>query len=81
MSLYYMDDNVQLFNENILDITELEIPASSVDLIVTSPPYNVDIQYNSHEDGKSYEKYLTFTKQWLEKCHELANSLRASLLS
>ena len=72
MSLHYRDDNLQLFNDNILGITELDIPANSVDLIVTSPPYNVDIQYNSHVDGESYADYLAFTKQWLEKCYELA---------
>ena len=72
MSLHHLDDNLQLFNDNILDITELDIPASSVDLIVTSPPYNVDIQYNSHEDGASYENYLRFTEQWLDKCYDLA---------
>lgn len=72
MSLHYLDDNLQLFNDNILNITDLDIPASSVDLIVTSPPYNVDIQYNSHEDGASYENYLLFTEQWLEKCYDLA---------
>lgn len=72
MSVHYKDDSLQLFNDDILEITEIDIPDCSVDLIVTSPPYNVDIQYNSHEDGASYDNYLTFTKQWLEKCYNLA---------
>ena len=31
------------------------VRASSVDLIVTSPPYNVDIHYNSHVDRLDYD--------------------------
>jgi site-specific DNA-methyltransferase (adenine-specific) len=36
-----------------------------IDLIVTSPPYNVDIQYNSNNDDLSYEEYLDFTRKWI----------------
>jgi len=43
------------------------IKPSSVDLIITSPPYNVDIKYNSYEDDISHENYLKFSKEWLEK--------------
>jgi site-specific DNA-methyltransferase (adenine-specific) len=43
----------------------------SVDLTVTSPPYNVDIHYNSHHDDLSYSDYLYFSEKWLTKCYEL----------
>jgi site-specific DNA-methyltransferase (adenine-specific) len=39
-----------------------------VDLIVTSPPYNVDIQYNSHKDDLTYENYLEFSEKWMANC-------------
>jgi site-specific DNA-methyltransferase (adenine-specific) len=42
-----------------------ELPESSIDLIVTSPPYNVGIQYDSCEDKKPMEEYWDWTKQWL----------------
>ena len=48
-------------------ISTNEIDKSSVDLIITSPPYNVDIQYNSHKDNISYSNYLEFTEKWLSK--------------
>ncbi len=38
------------------------------DLIVTSPPYNVGISYNSTNDAKTYEDYLQFSKTWLTNC-------------
>ncbi len=36
---------------------------NSVDVIITSPPYNLGIKYNSYQDKKDYEEYL----QWLEE--------------
>ena len=47
-----------------------EIPGESVDLIVTSPPYNVDIKYNTHNDQIGYEEYLEFSRKWLSRCFE-----------
>lgn len=64
--------NVALYNHDILHITA--IPKLSIDLIVTSPPYNVSIQYNSHQDGASYQDYLRFTETWLRKCYTLAKN-------
>ena len=45
------------------------VRASSVDLIVTSPPYNVDIHYNSHVDRLDYDEYLEFSRRWLARCY------------
>lgn len=42
----------------------------SIDLIVTSPPYNVDIDYNTHADGIDYESYLGWTQDWLQRCFD-----------
>jgi len=42
-----------------------KLPESSVDLIVTSPPYNVGIDYDSHDDRMTMEDYWRFTKEWL----------------
>lgn len=38
------------------------------DLIITSPPYNIDIKYNSHNDDLSYDEYLEFSEKWLKNC-------------
>ena len=57
------------------------IPSGSVDLIVTSPPYNVDIHYNSNGDNLSYEDYLEFTQKWITKCFELAKNEGRFLLN
>ena len=42
-----------------------EMPESFVDLIVTSPKYNVGIDYDSCDDKMSMEDYWIWTRQWL----------------
>lgn len=44
------------------------------DLIVTSPPYNVGIEYNSNDDELSYEQYLLFSRKWMRNCYVWANN-------
>ncbi|HEY5752132.1 MAG TPA: site-specific DNA-methyltransferase [Chthoniobacterales bacterium] len=39
--------------------------AESVDLVVTSPPYNLGIGYRSYDDTCSREEYLAWCVQWL----------------
>ena len=41
-----------------------------IDLIVTSPPYNVGIDYDSNDDTISYEDYLDFSRGWIQNCYE-----------
>ena len=43
----------------------------SVDLIVTSPPYGVGIEYDVHQDDMVWEEYEKFTKSWLEQAYRV----------
>ena len=70
MKPYFQHGGTTIYNTDILKIKS--IPESSVDLIVTSPPYNVDIHYNSNKDDLSYQDYLHFTHKWMHKCYKLA---------
>ena len=47
------------------------LPESCVDLIVTSPPYNVGIDYDSYNDRQSMEDYWQFTKNWLSESYRI----------
>ncbi len=76
---YFQKDRVSIFNEDILKIDA--IPEKSIDLIITSPPYNVDIHYNFHNDNLTYEEYLEFTEKWIRKCFDLAKSEGRFLLN
>jgi site-specific DNA-methyltransferase (adenine-specific) len=48
-----------------------KLPESTVDLVVTSPPYNVGIDYDTHDDRMSMEDYWEFTEQWLTQAYRL----------
>lgn len=41
-----------------------------IDLIVTSPPYNVGLSYNSTNDEITYEEYLEFSRLWMKNCYQ-----------
>ncbi|MBI2650979.1 site-specific DNA-methyltransferase [Candidatus Woesearchaeota archaeon] len=63
---FFEAKNAKIIKDDVL--TTEEINNGEIDLIVTSPPYNVDIKYSSHDDQISYEKYLEFSEKWLTRC-------------
>jgi len=65
-ALYFKD--VIIINSNILNA---KIDKNTIDLIVTSSPYNLDINYKSSNDNIDYNEYLLFSKQWMEICYDL----------
>ena len=42
-----------------------KLPASSVDLLVADPPYNLGKDYGNNIDDKAWHEYEDFTRQWL----------------
>ena len=43
----------------------------SVHLCVTSPPYNLGIEYNKYNDNQSRNEYLKWTRQWTTQLHRV----------
>lgn len=44
-----------------------KLPSECVHLIITSPPYNLDIKYENHKDNISYESYFEWMNEiWKE---------------
>lgn len=66
--IFYKDENSVILKGDML--TDERIPENHIDLIVTSPPYNVNKNYRASNDNLSYEEYLEFTRKWLEKCYD-----------
>ena len=58
MGMFYRDNNAYIMCENMFDTSVIE--NEHVDLIVTSPPYNLDISYKKTNDNLDYEEYLKF---------------------
>ena len=48
-----------------------EMPEKSVDLIVTSPPYGVGIDYDTCEDDIDFDQYKVFSNNWLREAYRI----------
>ncbi len=66
--IHFQNEKFTLIQGDVLT-TDL-VEDGSVDLVVTSPPYNVDIQYNSHKDDVTYAEYLEFSEKWMARCFD-----------
>lgn len=56
------------------------MPAECVHLAITSPPYNVGLEYDGHDDSKSYDEYLAWLLPiWKELYRVLATGGRFAL--
>jgi site-specific DNA-methyltransferase (adenine-specific) len=64
--VFFDNGKTRIINEDIFSTKK--IAAGSIDLIITSPPYNVDIQYNSHNDQVTYKEYTVFSQRWMKRC-------------
>ena len=40
------------------------MPEASVDIVVTSPPYNLGIKYRNYNDRRTREEYLDWSREW-----------------
>ncbi len=56
LSRFYLADCIHFMNH---------LPARSVDVVVTSPPYNLGIRYSRYQDLLSPTHYLQWTDTWV----------------
>lgn len=68
MKYTFLNDRIKLICDDFL---RFEIDENSIDLLITSPPYNVGIEYEDFKDKMTYEEYLSFTERWLSKAYKL----------
>ena len=62
-----------IYNEDCLK-TLKSMEDNSVDLILTSPPYNIGIDYDSYDDKKDWKEYYKWCGEWLEQCYRVLKS-------
>jgi site-specific DNA-methyltransferase (adenine-specific) len=60
----------KIYNGDCIEVMKT-FPEKSIDLIVTSPPYGVGIEYDVHDDDMQFEDYKTFSKNWLTEAFRL----------
>ena len=56
-----------LFNEDCISGMRSRIADGSVDVVVTSPPYNLGIEYSRYDDTLSREDYLGWLGEWADE--------------
>jgi len=69
---YFKHNSIVIYNESILKINAIE--SNSIDLILTSPPYDVDVKYKNYDDNIPYSEYLGFTEKWLARCYDFSKN-------
>jgi len=48
-----------------------KMPNESVDIIITSPPYNFEMKYDNYKDKKGWNKYFEFLNSVWKECHRV----------
>jgi site-specific DNA-methyltransferase (adenine-specific) len=67
---FYQDGLVTIF---AADSTHLDfLDDGAVDLVITSPPYNLDVSYDGYRDALPYDRYLEWVGLWAAALHRVA---------
>jgi len=61
-----MIETGKIINGDCIEVMKT-FPEGSIDLLVTSPPYNVNIAYDVHKDDLPMDEYYEWTKDWLRE--------------
>lgn len=69
-NLVFDENGIKLYNNDYTKV-DLSEYRGKVNLLITSPPYNLSIEYGKHNDSLEYKDYLSFTEEWLRKSYEL----------
>ena len=56
----------KIYNEDSVKLMQI-MPENFIDLTITSPPYNVGIDYDNYNDNISEKEYWNFTDSWLKE--------------
>jgi len=60
----------KIINGDCIEVMKT-LPEKSIDLVVTSCPYNVGIKYDTHIDTMTMDEYWIWTKDWLSQVFRL----------
>jgi site-specific DNA-methyltransferase (adenine-specific) len=63
---------IELYNEDCQEtIKKLKDQNRKVDCIITSPPYNIEIDYNSYDDNKNHLEYIKWLSDIFIDCYDI----------
>jgi len=67
---YFETERGILYNNDSQKILK-EFPSNSIDLVITSPPYNVGVKYDTYDDNHPLEDYLLFMEDILRELYRI----------
>ncbi len=59
---------LSLLNSDVMKADFSNVPP--INLVITSPPYNVGIKYDEHDDTMTYPEYLKWCGEWLKLMYD-----------
>ena len=65
-----MIETNKIINGDCIEVMKT-LPEGCVDLVVTSPPYGVGIDYDVHQDDVEFDQYIEFAKSWLSEVYRV----------
>lgn len=57
-------EHIRLFRQDCLQGMRERLPDSSIDVVVTSPPYNLGTRYSGYDDTQTRGDYLDWMDRW-----------------
>ena len=67
-----MNEKYCIYNKSSEDMSECE--SDSVDLVITSPPYNIGTRYGNNGDQLTFENYRKMIVQVISECYRVLKS-------
>jgi site-specific DNA-methyltransferase (adenine-specific) len=67
---FYAEDGLAIYQADSTHLAFLS--DGSVDLVVTSPPYNLDVAYDGYRDALPYDRYLAWVERWASALYQVA---------
>ncbi len=61
----------KIFCMDCLEGMETILSEKSIDVIITSPPYNIGINYNKYKDDKPFDEYLQWINEFAVLCKKV----------
>lgn len=62
--------DIHLVNADCLTYLKT-LSSNSIDLVMTSPPYNCGIEYSTYNDSRPYQEYLDWCQEWINECYRV----------
>lgn len=67
---FHQDQLATIYNADSTNLDFLQ--ADAIHLIITSPPYNLDVSYNGYRDDVPYQGYLEWVGRWASELFRVA---------